>query len=97
MAADNSSGLSLPPKNLELREKEAAVLQGDDLALSVSIPDQDPVEINVREVNAYQFQVSLGSNAENRGRSELSVPPDCVLVGALRTDCGAARSVVTRT
>lgn len=50
MAADNSSGLSLPPKNVELREKEAAVLQGDDLALSVSIPDQDPVEISVREV-----------------------------------------------
>ncbi|EPT26374.1 hypothetical protein TGPRC2_207240 [Toxoplasma gondii TgCatPRC2] len=48
MATDSSSGLSLPPKNAELREKEDAALQGDDLRLIVALADRNPVEIEVK-------------------------------------------------
>ncbi|CBZ54885.1 conserved hypothetical protein [Neospora caninum Liverpool] len=48
MATDSSSGLSLPPKNVALREKEDAALRGDDLRLVVALTDRDPVEIEVK-------------------------------------------------
>ncbi|PFH36879.1 hypothetical protein BESB_033370 [Besnoitia besnoiti] len=48
MATDSSSGLSLPPKNGELREKEDAALQGDDLRLTVTLADREPVQIEVK-------------------------------------------------
>eukprot|EP01053_Blabericola_migrator_P010452 Blabericola_migrator_1__10451@NODE_5918_length_641_cov_346_454704_g3791_i1_p1_GENE_NODE_5918_length_641_cov_346_454704_g3791_i1NODE_5918_length_641_cov_346_454704_g3791_i1_p1_ORF_typecomplete_len110_score26_03ubiquitin/PF00240_23/0_00025RBD/PF02196_15/0_0017Rad60SLD/PF11976_8/0_014UN_NPL4/PF11543_8/0_11Ubiquitin_2/PF14560_6/0_15_NODE_5918_length_641_cov_346_454704_g3791_i1202531 len=60
--ARESGGLSLPPKNPELREQEKLTLHGDEVMLTVIMPDGQEHQLQVKQgMEVKKVKVSLQS------------------------------------